>query len=348
MARRRVVGVFLAVFVVGMLFSAVASAFDAIAVSPDGKICVVGGSNRALVIYDTAKWEVLKKVFVGPRIKEISFISDGSQCMVLGDDYNAYIYSVADWSKMKGVARAQHLKVAKNAPVAILYVSSWGKASIQVLSLPGWTKVKEIALPEKRWVSRTAITDDGKTAYVQTSSYSDPEEKKLDPGPEPTGNDYVAKSIWQKRKDGYVNDFYVVDLEGGKLDKTVVCFDSNYGPDIIGLPKQALIVNSSSYFGLVDLATGKYSTAITGVYARCGVKTPQGEIALGTSAKIEFCAPDGKKLTTINLSRLPGMSESVLSIATMSDKQMVAATDGFRIIVFDPEKHVKLKEIQFY
>ena len=333
-----------------LLFSSPARALHSVAASPDGKTVAAGGDNRVLYVVNAETWEVVRRVWMGARVRGVSFTPDGALCVVLGGDHVARVLRPADWSTVREVKGLENLTLAAKAPVAISSGRAKGGGyrdqAVKIWALPGFELQGEVALAKGTRAAGLGITADGKTAYCRSAYIKDEAEKQADPGPEP--KDYAAKVLWRARKDGRVSETSVIDLAGKRVVKTVRHFDTPSKFRLCPVPAGVLTVAYDRCLGVTNVETGQYEVLLTGAFAYGSGQAADGTIYTGSLRSFAVMAPDGKALAKQRIGSIPGWPEYFRGFAPLGADKVVGITDAWRIIVIDAKSHAVLKKVNVY
>lgn len=332
------------------LVSSVAVALHVGAASPDGSVFIAGGDNRVLYVFDTAKWEVTKRIWLGSRIRTIQFTQDGSQCVV-GDDHAALrIFNPKDWSKLQELRDTPVFAMAAGAPVAVTTArkagGGWDEKVVRILSLPDWKPTAEVAIEKGHTPIVLALSADGKTVYVRTRGTKDDEEKKAAPVPKP--KDWSEEALWRARTDGRVSALLVIDVAKAAVNQTVKCFDSPSNFRLYPVPKGVVSVVYGQYCGWLDAAKGAYTTQMTKQFAYGSGQDRQGNLYIGSMRSYLVLSPDGKQVARHESSKLPGFPEYFRHFEPLGDGLMVGVTDASRLILIDAKTHAVTREVNCY
>jgi WD40 repeat protein len=334
----------------GLVQARLAHGFQGCAVSPDGKTVVVGGDNRVLYVVDASTWKVDKRIWFGPRIKDICFGKDGTQCYVKGDDRMLHVLSTSDWTEQKRLKDMEPLALAADMSVALSVGrkrgGGWRDRALIVWRLPDWTLAKEIDLPKDLHPHKLALTADGKTAYVRTGSIKDPKEKDTEVGPEPKA--WKARSLWKQRKDGRVTDVLVIDVGTGKISKTIRCFDSSMNYRIYPTADGAVFADYSQYCGVLDAGAGAYEVKRTDGFAYGSGRGPKGNLYTGGLASYLVLGPKAEKIGEGKIKKIPGFPEYFRRFTPLGADRVLGVTDAYRVIVIDASSHKVVKEVAVY
>jgi WD40 repeat protein len=57
----------------------------AVAFSPDGRLCAVGGSAGVVRVYETARWSETREIELGEKVAALAFLSDGRRLVAAGE-----------------------------------------------------------------------------------------------------------------------------------------------------------------------------------------------------------------------------------------------------------------------
>jgi len=312
------------------------------AMSPDGRILVVGGDTRALYVLDPATLEVKKRIWIKTNIYEMEFNKDGSTLMVEDTKEILYFIDSATWEIKTRVEKAGRFSAAPAVDLVAGLESSSRQSKIRLLSMTDGLVKSEIEYPGS--VQLIAIDAAAKRLALLAEGPRDQEEKKKVP------NDLkgLEKKLFQQQHDGRISALVEYDLATGKMTRRQDVFyfpSAQVGMLLEGQTALALTYGNDNALWEGE-KTSLFETDNSYNYG-AGISPDRRVFVTGGLLQGTYVRTEGLKMTTFTVPALPGWPEYFKGFGFGPDGTAYGVTTGYRLVVIDPQGQV-VKAVPIY
>lgn len=307
--------------------------FEAVAVSPGGKLVAVGGQNRVVYLLDPEKAEVRSRFWLGARIGELAFSKDGARLVVADETDRLHLLDVATGKTLARIANAAGMRALPATNLLVVHdLGDLTRNRLRFLSMETLEEIGLVELPDRpiSW----KIDASGKKLLAL--GMGKPGDEPVIPVTEmPRDLRGLARWKFRQKNDGLESILYEVEVPSGKVAATT---KSWYTSD--SDTTQLARVGSVTYvFNRVNLcaqigpkgATTMFETS-QGVNHALAV-SPDGKTLFTAGMGGGMIGPiDGDKRAVFKLDELPGQSEFINRFSVQDDGSAWAVTTAYRLV----------------
>jgi glutamine cyclotransferase len=296
------------------------------AVSPDGKIIVVGGDNRVLYIMDAASLTVKERIWFKSNIYEMEFNKDGSILVVEDTSETLYFVNTKDWQTVKKVPKAGYMSPAPAADILAGADPGYKTSKVKFISMTDGSLKGQVEFPAK--VIGIGLDASGKRLVLMAQGPKDKEAKQKKPK-ELKG---LEADIFKQKNDGKVSILAEFDVPSGKKISEKTVFYSVSAPKILVAKKVTYIftyqdINAKIVGDDITLFKGQ-SSYNYGI----GISPDREAVLLGGLRKGTRIKAADLGMVTFDVDSLPGWPEYYKGFGFASDGTGYAVTTAYRLV----------------
>jgi len=327
----RYIGLGLAVLMV-LPQVAAAHEIEGLTISPDGNTLLVAADNRVLYRMDTADMSVTERRYISEQIKWVSYSADGDTVFMRTNDGTFQAVNAASFKVKFSAKDADAVSYAPAARRIALLNGNYKGGILTVLAATSGKQISKLEMPEIR-TTDVALSEDGNTAILLTSSASSDAEEKAQPGSDLKG---YAKYVFRQEHDGYISQVVSADLKAGSFEVKDTYFRVTQPKYVDMIGNAMTIVNGVNDSAMIT-PDGRAQMLDMGenYVGHSRISNDGTEIILSTNRDVRFHPINngvvGEMTREAKGDNIGGPSERVTAITEGTDGTVYLGTSAYRI-----------------
>ena len=306
------------------------------AMSPDGKILVVGGDTRVLYILDPQTYQVKERVYLQTNIYEMEFNKDGSILVVEDVKENLYLIETGTWKVKTVLKDSGNFSAVPQLDLVACLQSGYKKSTIELRSMSDGGSKGRIEYPGS--VTLIGLNAKGDRLVAMAKGEKGLEEKK--PTPKDLKGD--EKDLFQQQNDGEVSIITEFEAPSGKQLNQQISFyrPSNPKAMLVGDQGTFIVAYNNINAQWADNKTSLFKSGNSYNYG-AGVSHDRKTFVSGGLAGGAHVQVEGMKTTEFKIPSLPGWPEYFEGFGFGPDGTAYGVTTAYRLVVIDNQGQVK-------
>ena len=305
---------------------------EALTISPDGGTLLVAGDNRVLYRLATADMSVSERRYIPEQIKWISYSEDGDTVFLRTNDGT---FQAVNSGSFKVKFSADDVDAVSYAPAArriALLDANYKGGILTVLAATSGKQMSKLEMPDIR-TTDVALSADGNSAILLTSSKSSDAEEKVQPGSDLKG---YPKYVFRQEHDGYISQVVSADLKAGSFEVADTYFRVSQPKYVQMMGDAMTLVN-----GVTDSAmiapdgSAKMMDMGENYVGHSRISNDGTEIIMSTNRDVRFHpfsnGVAGEMTREVKGDDIGGPSERVTAITEGTDGTIYLGTSAYRI-----------------
>lgn len=309
----------------------------AVAVSPDGSLIAVGGTNRTLYVLDGSNYEVKKRIWLGPRIGEACFNGDGSTLVVEDDEEALHFFDTKTWKVKTTVSKAGFASFSPTADLLAAYRLG-SNPQILFLSMTDGAQKGVVDLPGR--IAGLGLDAAAKKLSVITEGVKSETEKKVGYNDIPKDLRGLAKEEFKQKNDGRTSRLLTFEVPSGKmLSEADLYFTTNLSHTMVLVHGGfTWIVTYSNVNAKLsdDGKTELFQCTSSYNYGR-GHSLDRKHVLVGGLRNGTMLNLEGMQMVNYKIDRLPGWPEYFDGFTFDAEGKGYGVTSACRLVVLSPQ-----------
>ncbi len=311
---------------------AVAHEIEALTISPDGATLLVAGDNRVLYRMATADMSVAERRYIPEQIKWISYSADGDTVFLRTNDGTFQAVNSGSFKVKFSAEDVDAVSYAPDARRLALLDANYKGGILTVLAATSGKLMSTLEMPDIR-TTDVALSGDGTSAILLTSSKSSDAEEKAQPGSDLKGYD---KYLFRQEHDGYISQVVSADLRAGSFAVADTYFRVTQ-PNYVQMMGDAMtLVNGVNDSAMIQPGgTAKLLDMGENYVGHSRISNDGTKIIMTTNRDVRFHPFDngvaGEMTREVQAESIGGPSERVTAITEGTDGTVYLGTSAYRI-----------------
>lgn len=330
-----------------------AAGFEGLALTPDGKTLLVGGSNRVIYTLNAETLEVTGRHGIGHTIDGIHCSTDGKKILVsggMGDD-DSFLLDATSFELIDTLENVSHISPGTGGGRLVARQGDHRRSSLVILSEKDFSIVRTIELPAERRLASCAMSADGKRVVALSRPMDDETEIKAERSDIRQIRDRDERNRVEQRHDQKCSHLMVYNADTGDLIRDQKLWFSSSRMDNRLLLSHAdgvtRIIQYHDCNAVVD-AEGHIELFTLHLYGYALGISPDGGLLVGGSLMGHgVCGhvmdvAGGEKTPVEITGRLPGFPEYFSCLLITADGRIFGGSTCYRVFQLqaDGEKYI--------
>lgn len=308
--------------------------FEAVAVSPDGKVAAVGGQNRVVYLVDTATGQVSKRIWLGARIGGLGFNRDGTRLIVEVETAMLRLIDTTSGKTLQTRGDVSGLTLLPDGERVLVRdekVLAGNRLLLLSLDRLSDERILSVEDPPAAWT----VDAEGKVLTVLGRGVPTPDERRVALQDTPAGLVGLDRASFRLKNDGLRATLRRIDLASGKIVQSQPLWYSSDSDStlLIAAGRETFVFNRLNVNARIN-ASGEVSLFRTPyrVNTTLGASADGKVLAVGGLAEGGLLAPGSEVHRPFTLDTLPGQSETISRFAVAADGSAWAVTTAYRLV----------------